>query len=82
QPAIGNGLAMGNRRCQTAHCTLELENNRHCFCPLHVHLDRICSIVSCDATIVPGKKSCAAQAHAEMERLHYERGRAAFTLWD
>ncbi|KAJ7354118.1 hypothetical protein DFH08DRAFT_691424 [Mycena albidolilacea] len=82
QPAIGDGLAMGNRCCQTAHCTLDLDNNRHRFCPLHAHLDRICSIVGCDATVVPGKKSCAAQAHIEMERLHYERGRAAFTLRD
>lgn len=82
QPIIGDGLAIGNRCCQMAHCTIELDNNRHRFCHDHSHLNGICSIVGCDEPVVSGNKSCAIPEHAEMERLHYERGRAAFTLRD
>ncbi|KAF8160517.1 hypothetical protein K438DRAFT_1545570, partial [Mycena galopus ATCC 62051] len=82
QSIIGDGLAIGNRCCQAAHCTIELDNNRHRFCHVHSHLNGICSIVGCNEPVVSGKKSCAAPEHAEMERLHYERGRAAFTLLD
>jgi hypothetical protein len=45
-----------------------------------LHLDGICSIVGCDAPIVLGKKSYNDPQHAEIERLHFERDRAAFTL--
>lgn len=82
QIAIGDGLYMGRRRCQAAHCTIELGSNRHRFCPTHMHLDAVCSIVDCDAAAVPGKKACNDPQHVEVERLHYERGRAAFTLRD
>ncbi|KAJ6564239.1 hypothetical protein B0H19DRAFT_942272, partial [Mycena capillaripes] len=79
---IGDGLYMGHRECQTPHCTMELDNNCHRFCPVHSHFDGICSIVGCDAVIVPGKKTCHDPRHAEMECLHFEQGCAAFTLRD
>ncbi|KAJ7348297.1 hypothetical protein DFH08DRAFT_698265 [Mycena albidolilacea] len=80
QLVIGDGLSMGCRRCQVAHCTTELASNRHRFCPVHKDLDNVCSIVGCDARIVPGKKSCADPAHQKVEELHFQRGKAAFTL--
>ncbi|KAF8144269.1 hypothetical protein K438DRAFT_1632122 [Mycena galopus ATCC 62051] len=82
QLIVGDGLSMGFRRCQVAHCTTELSNNRHRFCPEHTALDHVCSIVGCDAPVVPGKKACADEAHSRAEELHYERGKAAFTLRD
>ncbi|KAJ7630261.1 hypothetical protein FB45DRAFT_792746 [Roridomyces roridus] len=82
QIIVGDGMAMGHRRCQCPRCTAELCNNRHRFCPTHMGLNSVCSIVGCDEAVVAGKKSCADPGHAEMERLHYERGTAAFTLTD
>lgn len=73
---------MGFPCCQVGHCTDELENNRHRFCAPHRQLEAICSIVNCDAPVVPGTKACSDPEHAKMERLHFERGRAAFTLKD
>ncbi|KAJ7194926.1 hypothetical protein GGX14DRAFT_677641, partial [Mycena pura] len=80
QVVIGDGLSMGHRRCQVPHCTTELASNRHRFCPKHITLDKICSIVGCDAPIVLGRKSSADPTHHKIEELHYERGKAAFTL--
>ncbi|KAJ7085870.1 hypothetical protein C8R44DRAFT_549036, partial [Mycena epipterygia] len=60
--------------------TVELDNNRHSFCSLYQQLDGICSIVGCDQPVVPGKKACSDSRHSNMERLHYERGRATFIL--
>ncbi|KAJ6463105.1 hypothetical protein DFH09DRAFT_1492323 [Mycena vulgaris] len=82
QVVLGDGLSMGHIRCQVAHCTAELANNRHKFCPQHHHLEGICAIVGCDRAVVPGKKACDDPQHAKMELLHFERGRAAFTLRD
>ncbi|KAJ7513195.1 hypothetical protein B0H11DRAFT_1698549 [Mycena galericulata] len=82
QVVIGDGLAIGFHCCQKPHCTEELDNNRDRFCRTHQYLDGICSIVGCDTPIVPDKKTCSDPQHSEMERLHYERGRAAFTLRD
>ncbi|KAF8159023.1 hypothetical protein K438DRAFT_1985956 [Mycena galopus ATCC 62051] len=80
QAALSDGLAIGFARCQVAHCTEELANNRHRFCPLHHHLHEICAVVGCNAPVRADKKTCDNREHAEMERLHYERGQAAFTL--
>ncbi|KAJ7936288.1 hypothetical protein B0H13DRAFT_1946806, partial [Mycena leptocephala] len=80
QAALSDGLAIGFARCQTAHCTEELANNRHRFCPLHHHLHEICAVVGCNAPVRADRKTCDNREHAEMERLHYERGQAAFTL--
>lgn len=82
QAILCDGLAMGHIRCQSPHCTTYLDNNRHRFCAAHRVLDGICSIVGCDRSIVPGKKSCDDPQHTQMEKLHYERGKAAFTLRD
>ncbi|KAJ7668842.1 hypothetical protein B0H17DRAFT_1335884 [Mycena rosella] len=82
QVAITDGLAMGFARCQATHCTEELSNNQHRFCTLHFALHDICSIVGCDEPTVPGQKTCDDPAHAEIERLHTQRGQAAFTLRD
>jgi hypothetical protein len=80
QLVIGDGLSMGCRRCQVSHCTTELASNRHRFCPVHKDLDDVCSIVGCNTCIVPGKKSCTDPAHQKVEELHFQRGKAAFTL--
>ncbi|KAJ6602853.1 hypothetical protein DFH09DRAFT_1470889 [Mycena vulgaris] len=80
QPAISDGLAIGFHRCQASHCTEELDSNRDHFCPQHADLHNICAIVGCDSPILPNKKTCADPEHNEIERLHYERGKAAFTL--
>ncbi|KAJ7205836.1 hypothetical protein GGX14DRAFT_644475 [Mycena pura] len=80
QLVIGDGLSMGHRRCQVPHCTVELASNRHRFCPVHKNLDKICSIVGCDAPVLSGRKSCI--DHHKIEELHYKHGKAAFTLRD
>ncbi|KAJ7350894.1 hypothetical protein DFH08DRAFT_695269 [Mycena albidolilacea] len=80
QAVISDRNAMGHRRCHKSPCTGELDSNRHRFCPTHAYLAGFCAIVGCEAPVVSGKKACL--AHAEVERLHYERGRAAFTLRD
>ncbi|KAJ7759415.1 hypothetical protein DFH07DRAFT_1023762 [Mycena maculata] len=82
QAILCDGIAMGHVRCQTPHCTTALDNNRHRFCAAHRGLNSICSIVGCERVVVPGTKSCEDRKHADMERLHYERGKASFTLRD
>ncbi|KAJ7015995.1 hypothetical protein C8F04DRAFT_1283370 [Mycena alexandri] len=82
QVILSDGLAMGHVRCQYPHCTIYVLSNRHRFCPTHKDLENICSIVGCDRPVTTGKKSCDNTKHTEMERLHYERGKAAFTLSD
>ncbi|KAJ7489705.1 hypothetical protein B0H11DRAFT_1860262 [Mycena galericulata] len=82
QAILSDGLAIGHVRCQSPHCTIHLSNNRHRFCALHRGLDDVCSIVGCERPVVPGTKACDDRQHTEMERLHYERGKAAFTLRD
>ncbi|KAJ7601708.1 hypothetical protein DFH06DRAFT_1276631 [Mycena polygramma] len=80
QGVITDGLAIGFHRCQATHCTEELANNRHRFCPQHFQLHEVCAIVGCNAPVRQDAKTCNAREHAEIERLHYERGQAAFTL--
>ncbi|KAJ7363872.1 hypothetical protein DFH08DRAFT_798334 [Mycena albidolilacea] len=63
-----------------SHCTTELASNWHCFCPVHRDLNNVCSIVGCDVCIVLGKKSCADPAHQKVKELHFQRGKAVFTL--
>ncbi|KAJ6601870.1 hypothetical protein DFH09DRAFT_1069421 [Mycena vulgaris] len=82
QTIISDGLMMGHVRCQYPHCTKYLNNNRDRFCFTHKDLENICSIVGCEHSATAGKKSCDDTKHAEMEHLHYERGKAAFTLRD
>ncbi|KAJ7023008.1 hypothetical protein C8F04DRAFT_1271905 [Mycena alexandri] len=82
QALLSDGLAMGHVRCQVPHCTKYHNSNRDRFCPTHTHLAYVCSIVGCDRPIIPGKKTCDDPKHTEVERLHYERGKAAFTLRD
>ncbi|KAJ7069021.1 hypothetical protein B0H15DRAFT_925883 [Mycena belliarum] len=82
QVVITDGLAMGHARCQATHCTEELGNNRHRFCPLHHDLHNICAIVGCDDQVANGRKTCGDPAHQEIERLHTHRGQAFFTLRD
>ncbi|KAF7342835.1 hypothetical protein MSAN_01999500 [Mycena sanguinolenta] len=65
QIIVGDGLSMGFRRCQAAHCTTELQSNRLRFCLVHANLEHICSIVGCDAPVVPGKKACTAPLENE-----------------
>ncbi|KAJ7764190.1 hypothetical protein DFH07DRAFT_738454 [Mycena maculata] len=82
QIIVGDGLNMGHYRCQATHCTRELSNNRHKFCPEHQSQAGICAIVGCEAPVIPEKLTCVDPQHAEMEHLHFECGRAAFTLCD
>ncbi|KAJ7033642.1 hypothetical protein C8F04DRAFT_1002511 [Mycena alexandri] len=82
QSVLCDGLAMGHVRCQYPHCTKYLNSNRDRFCPDHAALEKICSIVGCERPATEGKKSCDDPRHADIERLHYERGKAAFTLRD
>ncbi|KAJ7216341.1 hypothetical protein GGX14DRAFT_391184 [Mycena pura] len=80
QPVVCDGLSMGHVRCQVAHCTTELASNRDRFCPDHAGQASQCSIVGCNRPARQDHKSCDLEAHTAMERAHYERGRAAFTL--
>ncbi|KAJ7107120.1 hypothetical protein C8R44DRAFT_529215, partial [Mycena epipterygia] len=80
QPAITDGLAIGFNRCQASHCTEELASNQHRFFPEHTALHDICAVIGCNSPNHPDKKTCGDLEHAEIERLHYERGQAAFTL--
>ncbi|KAJ7033257.1 hypothetical protein C8F04DRAFT_1210932 [Mycena alexandri] len=82
QALLSDGLAMGHVRCQVPHCTKFHNSNRDRFCPTHTHLAYVCSIVGCDRPIIPSKKTCDDPKHTEVERLHYEREKAAFTLRD
>ncbi|KAF7351696.1 hypothetical protein MSAN_01602600 [Mycena sanguinolenta] len=82
QVIVSDGINMGIPCCGSFRCTDPLTNNRHRFCTEHFWLHGVCAVDGCDNLVVPGTKTCTLQAHSEMERLHNECGKAAFTLKD
>ncbi|KAF7314043.1 hypothetical protein HMN09_00562900 [Mycena chlorophos] len=82
QPIISDGLSMGHPRCGVpgGGCTKPLANNRKRFCNDHASFEKKCAVTTCYKEIVPETKSCDDPVHVEMERQHYARGKAAFTL--
>ncbi|KAF8168554.1 hypothetical protein B0H34DRAFT_779819 [Crassisporium funariophilum] len=79
QVVVSDGLTLGHPSCGVFCCTNPLANNRLQFCPIHDELHHICAITGCNSPVVPGTKSCLNDNHQKMERLHYEKGKAAFT---
>ncbi|KAJ6566097.1 hypothetical protein B0H19DRAFT_940510, partial [Mycena capillaripes] len=71
---------MGFPCCGCFRCTQPLTNNRHRFCKDHFGLHSVCAVDECNNLVAPGAKTCTIAAHAKMEKLHQERGKAAFTL--
>ncbi|KAF8075121.1 hypothetical protein FPV67DRAFT_1575453, partial [Lyophyllum atratum] len=80
QLIVCDGLTLGHCCCGVFRCTTPLANNRHRFCPTHDSHHQICAVTGCDQPVHLGSKACAIPEHAEMERLHYEKGTAAFIL--
>ncbi|KAJ6626668.1 hypothetical protein B0H10DRAFT_1780855 [Mycena sp. CBHHK59/15] len=80
QVIVSDGINMGIPCCGSFRCTDPLDNNRHRFCAEHFGLHGVCAVDGCDNLIAPGTKTCTLPAHSEMERLHTERGKAAFML--
>ncbi|KAJ7674269.1 hypothetical protein B0H14DRAFT_3687488 [Mycena olivaceomarginata] len=77
---VSDGLNMGFPCCGSFRCTDPLTNNRHRFCTNHFALHGVCAVDGCDNLVAPDTKTCTLPAHSKMERLHNERGKAAFTL--
>ncbi|KAJ7114482.1 hypothetical protein C8R44DRAFT_566628, partial [Mycena epipterygia] len=82
QVIVSDGLNMGFPCCGSFRCTDPLANNRHRFCPEHFDLHGVCVIEGCNNLVAPNTKTCTLSEHAKMERLHCERGKAAFSLKD
>ncbi|KAJ7189855.1 hypothetical protein GGX14DRAFT_607746 [Mycena pura] len=82
QVIVSDGLNMGFPCCAKFRCTNPLANNQHLFCTQHFGLHDVCAVDGCDNLVAPDHKTCMLPAHAEMERLHNERGKVAFTLKD
>ncbi|KAJ6462258.1 hypothetical protein C8R47DRAFT_1327226 [Mycena vitilis] len=80
QIIVSDGINMGFPCCGTFRCTEHLTNNRHRFCTTHFDLHGVCAVNGCDNLVAPGAKTCTLPAHAKMEKLHIERGKAAFIL--
>lgn len=74
-----DGVTISHPCCGVHACTQPLANNHHRFCLAHaVERNTICTIVGCDAPVVPTKLTCS--DHAEIERVHREHGQAHFQL--
>ena len=77
--------ALGHPCCGVFRCTDDLENNHHRFCQKHDSQHGICAVVDCnepvqERTVGPRLKACSKAEHQKMERLNFEKGKAAFTL--
>jgi hypothetical protein len=75
-----DGVTVGRTCCAVHNCKVHLQSNKFCFCPDHYNLHFTCSIVSCNAPVTVGAKTCNIPVHKEIERIHTERGRALFEL--
>ncbi|KIJ99127.1 hypothetical protein K443DRAFT_46669, partial [Laccaria amethystina LaAM-08-1] len=82
QVIVTNGITLGHLYWGEFRCTTPLANNQDHFCPMHYALHNVCSVVGCNKPIVNGTKSCAHPEHQTMERLKFQKGKAAFTLRD
>jgi len=80
QLIVSDGLTLGHCCCGVFRCTTSLANNRHRFCPHHSSMYEICTVTGCERPVRPGAKSCDDADHQKLEELHFERGKAAFTL--
>ncbi|KAJ7574078.1 hypothetical protein C8J56DRAFT_1065320 [Mycena floridula] len=78
QVVVCDGLSMGHPCGTSFRCTTALQKNSHRFCPLHSHLNFVCSIQGCDLPCVTNQKSCT--DHLQLEDLHFACGQAAFKL--
>lgn len=80
QVIVTDGVALGHPCCGVFRCTNPLQNNRHRFCEAHYGNHNICAIADCTEAVEVDTKTCSIPAHQAMERLHVEKGKAAFTL--
>jgi len=77
---VSDGITLGHACCAVFRCTLPLLNNQDRFCHQHKDFHKLCAVINCQQPAVADKKACALLEHQEMERMHSERGKAAFTL--
>ncbi|EDR09733.1 uncharacterized protein LACBIDRAFT_319161 [Laccaria bicolor S238N-H82] len=82
QVIVSDGITLGHPCCGEFCCMTPLANNQDHFCPIHYALHNVCSVVGCNELIVDGTKSCTHPKHQTMERLKFQKGKAAFTLRD
>jgi len=75
-----DGVTVGRPCCSVHNCKTPLANNRNRFCPRHLALANICTVVDCHAPVVDGKKTCSDPMHSEVKCIHAERGQALFHL--
>ncbi|KDR69915.1 hypothetical protein GALMADRAFT_76807 [Galerina marginata CBS 339.88] len=80
QVIISDGTHLSHPCCGVFRCPNPLQNNRHRFCQEHFDQHDVCAITECTRPIQAGTKTCDTPAHQKMEKLHVEKGKAAFTL--
>jgi hypothetical protein len=80
QAIVSDGITLGHACCAVFRCTTPLLNNKDRFCPVHDDLHKLCAITGCQQPAMEDRKACALPEHQEMERMHTEKGKAAFTL--
>ncbi|KDQ59117.1 hypothetical protein JAAARDRAFT_57079 [Jaapia argillacea MUCL 33604] len=68
---VTDGITIGHPCCAIHNCHTALASNRHCFCPTHTNEELRCSIVGCQADVVPGKRTCPNPVHqGRLEHAH------------
>lgn len=82
---VTDGTALGHPCCGIFRCTDDLENNRDRFCQKHDSQHGICAVVDCNEPVQEQtggsrSKACSKAEHQKMERLNFEKGKAAFAL--
>ena len=73
-------MTVGHPACAVHNCHVPLLNQRHRFCPQHVHLDKECAVKGCHAPVTEGSKVCGHAVHKNVEKHYFARGQAMFQL--
>ncbi|KDR70607.1 hypothetical protein GALMADRAFT_46327, partial [Galerina marginata CBS 339.88] len=80
QVIVSNSTHLSHPCCGVYRCPNPLQDNRHRFCQEHFNQHDVCAITECTQPIQAGTKTCSTPAHQKMEKLHVEKGKAAFPL--
>ncbi|EKM49358.1 uncharacterized protein PHACADRAFT_50953, partial [Phanerochaete carnosa HHB-10118-sp] len=80
QCVVVDRVTIGHPCCSIHTCHEGLESQRHRFCPMHHHLDNVCTVIGCNRPVAEGCHVCDDPVHLSVEGLHHLCGQSRFSL--
>lgn len=77
---VVDGVTIGHPCCGQHNCPVPLRSVKDHYCPEHHGLNRICSVLECEAPADTGSKTCSIPEHRGLETYYQQQGKAMFQL--